>query len=113
MESMDLEELNHLLVSEPAVLLYFYNDYCMPCKALRPKVAGLLKEDYPRIHAEYLSATGNPEITAHLGVFSAPTLLVYFEGKEVFRGSAYTSMEELKQKIDRYYTLYFDQDWEG
>ncbi len=110
MEFMDFEELNRLLFREPAVLLYFYNDDCMPCKALRPKVAGLLNEVYPRIHAKYLSATGNPKITAHLGVFSAPTILVYFEGKEVFRGSAYTSIEELKQKIGRYYNLYFEQD---
>jgi thiol-disulfide isomerase/thioredoxin len=36
---MDFEELNRLLFREPAVLLYFYNDDCMPCKALRPKVA--------------------------------------------------------------------------
>jgi len=41
------------------------------------------------------------------GVYSTPTILVYFEGKEYIRESKYISIQQLEDKIRRYYDMIF------
>jgi len=74
---------------------------------LRPKIASLLEDHFPLIEPVLANASQNSGITSHYGIFSAPTILVLFDGKEVIRESKYVSIDELKEKIGRYYTLFF------
>lgn len=98
-------EIDALLQAEPAVLLYFYNDQCAPCQALRPKVEQLLMERFTGMRLEFINAAGNSELTARHQVFAAPTLLVFFEGREYIRESKYVSVSELEEKIMKYYRM--------
>jgi thioredoxin 1 len=107
MEIKDLVQLQSIIVEKPAVLIYFYNDNCAPCQVLRPKIASLLKNHFPLIEPVFTNAAQNTGITSHYGIFSAPTILILFDGKEVIRESKYVSIEDLKAKIERYYTLFF------
>jgi thioredoxin 1 len=104
---MELAEIQQEISSSPAVLIYFYNDACAPCQVLRPKVKELVQHSFPRIKEMYIHAAAEPETTAHFEVFSAPTLLVYFEGKEYIRESKNISISELESKISRYYEMIF------
>ena len=89
-----------LIQASAALLLYFYNDSCAPCVALRPKVNEMQ-------HA-YINAAIYPELSASAGVFASPTIIVYFDGKENFRVSKYVSVQELSDRIQRYYSLRFE-----
>lgn len=102
---MSITEIKTLVEREPAVILYFRNDNCPPCIALRPKVEELIREDFPRMRLEILNAVDDPELGPSFKVFAHPTILVYFEGKEYLRKSKYVSMEELKDSIARYYRM--------
>lgn len=98
----------NLVVSESAALLvYFYSDSCAPCKALRPKVEGLMRERFPKMHLLYVDAAAFPYLAAEHHAFSLPVLLVFFEGKEFRRFSKYVSPAGLESAIERYYDLYF------
>jgi thioredoxin-like negative regulator of GroEL len=108
MEITGLSGLNLYLQQHAAVLLYFYNDNCAPCVALRPKVNALLEQEFPLMKVVYMNAQQQPELAGAFGIFSSPTLLVLFEGKEVARESKYVSVESLREKISRYYTLLFE-----
>ena len=96
------------LENKPAVLLYFYNDNCQPCVALRPKVADLLNAQFPLIEGIFINATDEPELTASYGVFASPTLIILFEGKEFRRYSKYISLASLSEELSRPYGLMFE-----
>jgi len=105
---MKINEIENLIRDKKAVLLYFYNDNCAPCKILRPKVQELVESDFQNIEFRLINAEQYPAITAQYGVFASPTLLVFFEGKEYIRESKNISISDLHNKIERIYNMVFE-----
>lgn len=103
----DPESVQSFIQNKKAVLLYFMNDACSPCLALRPKVEKML-ERYPKLHLAYIDSRQSPGLSAAYNVFSNPALLLFFEGKENVRFSKYVSVDQLEQAIRRPYGLIFD-----
>ncbi len=68
---------------------------------------GLVQKDFPEMALEFINSADYPNITAHYSVFSNPTILVFFEGKEYVRKSKYVSIPELQTAIERIYTMMF------
>ena len=67
----------------------------------------MLEVDFPKIFFCYVDLNETKEISGQLSIFSAPTILVYFEGKETIRASRNMHIEELREQIDRYYKMIF------
>ena len=67
----------------------------------------MIKNNFPQLIFHYVDLNKAKEISGQLSVFSVPTILVYFEGKETIRASRNVHLEELREKIDRYYKLIF------
>ncbi len=107
MEIKSQEELDSINQTSPALLLYFYNDSCAPCVALRPKIETMVSEEFPEMRHSYINAAQFQELSASNGVFASPTIVVMFDGKETFRVSKYISVDELAGRIRRYYNLIF------
>ncbi|MFC0875175.1 thioredoxin family protein [Saccharicrinis sp. FJH2] len=95
------------LREHPAVFLYFKNETCQPCKVLRVKVQELLEAKYENIRFHVLDIADYPEYVAEFNVLSSPTMLLFLDGKEFFRGGIYTSISELDEKLNRFYSLMF------
>jgi thioredoxin-like negative regulator of GroEL len=104
-----LTNLKNEIEIEKALLLYFYNDDCAPCISLRPKVEHLKVQSFPKMKLIFVNSKVNVEIPASFGIFSNPTILLFFEGKEYRRFSKYISINELQQAIERYYRLLFEE----
>jgi thiol-disulfide isomerase/thioredoxin len=102
----ELSKIEQLLKDKVAVILYFYNDNCAPCKSLRPKIIELVEENFPKIELIFINSIDR-NITAKYNVFDMPTLLIYFDNKEYIRKSKYVSTFELQEEIERYYKLLF------
>ncbi len=101
------EEVKNAIEQSKGILVYFYNDACAPCIALRPKVENMLKEEFSKMNSLLINAAQYPELAASYNVFASPTILVFFEGVEYFRVSKYISVPEMAVRIDRYYSLLF------
>jgi len=104
---MEIHEIQKLINEKTAVLLYFYNDNCAPCKILRPKVQLMVEADFSNIEFRLINAEQNTALSAQFGVFASPTLIVFFEGKEYIRESKNISISELHDKIERIYNMVF------
>ena len=98
------------LVGEPALLAYFSTPDCRVCRALRPKVADLLAREFPLMAGVYVDCAALPEAAARHGVFSVPTLIAFFEGREWVRKGRSVGLSELRGAIERPYGLLF-ADW--
>jgi len=101
---MQLEELQNIIKSEVGVLLYFSGENCNVCHALRPKFKELFDKEFPQIKQIYLNAHQNTQISAHFGVFSVPTMLVFLDGREFIREGRAVSLHQLKEKLSRPYS---------
>ena len=77
------------------------------CKVLKPKVLEMIRKNFPEINFCYVDLNEAKEISGQLSVFSVPTILVYFEGKETIRVSRNVHLEELREQIERYYKMIF------
>lgn len=108
MEIFSTDQLNEIMISRPAIMVYFYNEQCAPCKVLRPKVHELVQDEFPKMEFILVNTVNLPEIAGKYGIFSAPTILVMFDQQEVIRESKYISMDVLRSKIQRYYSMYFE-----
>jgi len=102
------ESIDFLLKKEKGVLLYFYNDHCAPCHSLRPKIIHMQETAFPKMKLFFIDTERYPEIPAQHGIFSNPTILAFFEGKEYIRVSKYVSEHQLKENISRLYDMVFD-----
>lgn len=98
-------EILNTIKNETAVLLYFQDNNCPPCKSLRPKIITMVEEQFPEIELIFIDSYNETALAAHFGVFAHPTLLIFFEGKEYIRASKYVSVVELSSKIDRLYQM--------
>jgi len=103
-----LDELNNLIEKEDAVLIYFSHESCSVCKVLKPKIADMLTDSFPKIKMVYSDTEKIPEAAGQNRIFTVPSILVYFAGKEYIRASRNISVQELGQQIGRPYGMMFD-----
>ena len=103
-----LDNLQEKIAAEKGVLLYFSNDSCSVCKVLRPKVAELIQDQFPLMASLYVDTEKSPVISGQLGVFTIPTILIFFEGREQVRFSRNFSVHQLEDTLSRPYSLLFE-----
>jgi len=102
-----LDEYRVLVESTPAILCYFSTSTCRVCKVLKPKVLDLISEHFPEMKAAWIDIERAPLVAGQQSIFTAPTILVYFKGKETLRKSRNISIAELEREIGRIYGLLF------
>ncbi len=102
------QEVLKILKTEVAALVYFYNNNCAPCISLRPKVEELINESFPKMKLVFVNSEKHIDITASYNVFSNPTLIIFFEGREYRRESKYISISQLSESIERPYNMIFE-----
>jgi thioredoxin-like negative regulator of GroEL len=89
-------------------MVYFSGKNCNVCKVLQPKIKKAFNKEYPKIKDIYIDAEENQEIAIEFGVFSVPTIIVFFDKKEFARKSRNLSVDGFIQELKRPYNLFFD-----
>lgn len=108
-EIQSLEEFNRLKKEEPVLLGYFSTEACNVCKVLKPKVADLIQEEFPMVKLAYVKSDVFPEVAGQHQVFAAPTILIFFDGRETIRKSRNIGIDELRMEISRPYSMIFSE----
>ncbi|WP_064094369.1 thioredoxin family protein [Rossellomorea aquimaris] len=99
-----LHSISNLIQQEKLVLLYISRPNCSVCHALLPQVEQVLKE-YPSMVSIHADADEIPEIAGEFSIFTVPVVIVFVEGKEMFRKARFVPIEELKGQIQRLVTM--------
>ncbi|CAM3294834.1 thioredoxin [Brevibacillus invocatus] len=93
-----LSEVKAHLEAHPISLLFIKMANCGVCDATLEKTIKLL-EAYPEVEGRIVSIEKTPEISGEFLVFAAPTILLFFEGKEVHRQSRIVVFGELEDAL--------------
>lgn len=99
-----------LLATEEAILVYFSHEECTVCKVLKPKIEALLEIEFPEIRMSYADTVKYPDIAGQQSIFTVPTILVYFGGREYIRVSRNIGVQALAEQIRRPYGMMFEED---
>ncbi|MFA9422353.1 MAG: thioredoxin family protein [Sedimentibacter sp.] len=102
------EELRNIIANNNMTIVYFGSNMCGVCGAIEPKIIELLIK-YPKIKYVHVDVEKSREIAATYNIFTIPGILLFIDGKEVIREARYISVQDLDNKISRYYDLYYEE----
>lgn len=89
-----------LIDSETPVLIDFYADWCGPCKMMPPILKELKNSMGDRIRIVKIDTEKNQPLSAQLGIRSIPTLVVFQNGKEIWRQAGVVQAPQLESQIN-------------
>lgn len=84
------------------VLVDFFAEWCGPCKMMAPILEKVKTEMGEGVKIIKIDVDKNQQLAANLNVRGVPTLVLYKDGKSVWRQSGVVQPDQLKQIIKHY-----------
>ena len=95
-----MASFNEIIQSHPLVLVDFSAEWCAPCKTLTPILQQVKEEKGDGLKIVKIDVDKNNELASSYEVLGVPTMILYKDGKQVWRQSGVLSREELISVID-------------
>lgn len=95
---LELTEVKEHLNTHPLSLLFVKTADCGVCDDVFEKTEELLKQ-YPQVNAVLVSADESPGVAGEFLVFTAPTILLFAEGREVHRQARFVLFGKLEEAL--------------
>ncbi len=89
-----------IINSEKPTLVDFHAEWCGPCKMMKPVLEDLKTKIGDNAKIIKIDVDKNPQVANAYDVQSIPTLMVFKNGKQLWRGSGVHSAQQIKQVID-------------
>lgn len=94
-----MSSFNEIIASQKLVLVDFSADWCGPCKMLAPILKQVKDEVGDTIKIIKIDVDKNQTLASQYQVRGVPTLILYKDGKQVWRQSGVLQKHELVQLI--------------
>lgn len=101
---MTLSEFNTITSHNKLTLVEFFASWCGPCRAMHKTLDNLEEQicgtaDIVRIDIDYYD---HVELVEHFRIMAVPTLILFRNGRKLWRESGVLSLESLAEVIYRY-----------
>ena len=90
-----------VLQSPIPVLVDFWADWCMPCKALGPTIDELADEYAGRVKVGKVDTDANQSLAARFGISAIPTVILFQGGEIKERFVGLRGKKDFKASIDQ------------
>jgi len=97
-----METFQQIIDGEKPVLVDFFATWCGPCKTLSPLVVEIGKEIQGKARVLKIDVDKNQTLAAQYQIQSVPTLLIYKNGKVVWKKVGGTNKMEIIQAINSF-----------
>jgi thioredoxin 1 len=97
-----MNNFSEIINSSKPVLVDFSAEWCGPCKMMKPILEDLKKMVGDNAKILKVDVDQNPSVSREYQIQSVPTLILFKEGKAVFRQSGVLSAMQLKSIIEQH-----------
>jgi thioredoxin 1 len=97
---MAKQSFNELInQSETPVLVDFYADWCGPCKVMAPVLEEVAKSLNGKVKIIKIDTDKNQQVSAQYGIQGIPTLILFKQGKILWRQSGAMPKQQLENSL--------------
>jgi thioredoxin 1 len=100
-KGMTTVEYDTLIADKRLVLVDFYAPWCGPCKKIAPILDEISTSRSATLKVVRINSDKDPAICEVLKVSALPTLVLYKNGKEIWKHNGFISKEDLLKHIDK------------
>lgn len=94
------DQIQMIADHEDMTFFYASDPLCIVCQDMMPQVEALAKEiDMPIYN---IDITDMPMARGQLNLHTAPVVMLYRQGREVYRQGRFLDLEELKEVVEDY-----------
>ena len=88
-----------LIASDKPVLIDFFAEWCGPCKAMSPALKQFAQEMGDDVKVIKIDIDKNTALQRKYKISGVPTIMIFKEGKQLFRQSGAMMLPQLKQAV--------------
>lgn len=97
-----MERFEDLITSNIPVLVDFFAEWCGPCKAMKPILEELKEIKGEKVRIVKVDVDKHKEIAAYYQIQSVPTLMIFKDGKQLWRQSGVMRANDLSTILAQY-----------
>ena len=97
-----MEKFNDLITSNIPVLVDFYAEWCGPCKMMKPILEDVKAMKGEKVRVVKVDVDKHQELAAYYQIQSVPTLMIFKDGKQLWRQSCVLQAKELSELLAQY-----------
>ena len=91
---------NEVLESDKPVLVDFWAEWCMPCRALAPTIDELADEYEGKVKVGKLDTDANRDVSVKYGISAIPTIILFKNGEVEKKFVGMTPKQEFAAALD-------------
>lgn len=99
---MSDQKFTEVIKSNIPVLVDFSAEWCGPCKMMKPILEDLKGKMGDRVRIIKIDVDRNPQISQAYSIQGVPTLMVFRQGKMLWRQSGVVNANDLVKVIERF-----------
>jgi thioredoxin 1 len=94
-----METFNDILNSKQPVLVDFHATWCGPCKQMAPELQRFAKSNTGKLRVIKIDIDKNQKAAQQYQIQGVPTLILFKEGKILWRQSGAMSSQQISQEV--------------
>ena len=97
-----MENFEEIIKSKTTTLVDFYATWCGPCKMMSPLLEQVSKDVGDSARILKIDIDNNRNVAAQYGIRSVPTLILFKEGKQVWRQSGVPPKNLIVESVNNF-----------